>query len=198
MENVMNNEPAVPQYPTTASLVYTKEVRAIILKSHRIALRFRRTTPWGEGRVEIECFREEKREGQEGEVSVSIGFFECRAFIGNGHRDALRTVEPRDGFPGWKEYSSEEGNLYRPETGYWGLRYFNQPVHERAIFKMLPLGSQLTFHVRLDYLTSPVMAVAGLHGDVLELHATKGKNQFVVNLSEQVTRHNPGRFGYNF
>ena len=189
----MNTEAVDCRAPATVPpLTYTKEVRAAILKAHRIALRFRRTTSWGEGVVEIECFREVSRKGQTTTVATSFGRFECRAFIGNGHMDKTREVMPP---LGWTEYSSEEDNLHCPGRGYWGLRYMNQLTHERSIFKLLPLGSDLTFRVRLDYATTPNMAVAGLHGDVLELEVHKGKHSFVLELDREVGKHNTCRFG---
>lgn len=188
----MENTNAEPNQ-TFEPLTYTAEVRKAILGAAGLRLRFQRTTSWGEGKVEIECYR--RTPVIDGTLITHT--FTCRAFVGNGCRDALRHVPPKDGFPGWSEYSREGANVYRPGSGVWHIGYIDQPTHERAVFQLLPLGSRLTFHVRLDYTTSPIMAVQGLHGDLLEVVAEKGQHQHHIQLDQTTSRHNSARFGWN-
>lgn len=191
----MNTETAPAADQTVDYLTYTAEVRKAILNSDHVTLRFKRTTSWGEGAVEITCVRKKSDD------DFVTGSFQCRAFIRNGTKDKTRRVEPKDGFPGWTEYDRDEANLFRPQKGTWGLDHMSQPTHWRAVFKTLPLGAKLTFHVCLDYATNGFMAEAGLHGDVLQLeaiHKAGSKNMDVlkIDLDHDVVQHCSVRFGW--
>jgi hypothetical protein len=178
------------------AMILTKEMKKIILRSTRIALRFRKIESWGEAYMEMECFKE-MRDASGKTHDLAIGFFCSRGhYIGNGTADELRTVASDPPFGAYKVYSAEEHNLFRPESGYWSISHFNQPTHERAIFKLLPAGAKLRFTVKLDGLTSPIMALAGLHGDYLELYAVKGQQQYCLQLDTALCKHNSARFGY--
>lgn len=197
--NTMNASEKLESYKSAAAeMVFSPEMKKAILSSHRITMRFRKIESWGEAYMEMECFKE-VRDASGKTHDLSIGFFSSRGhFIGNGTGDALRTVPPSEGWSSYKVYSVEEDNWYRPERGFWGISHINQGTHERAVFKLLPVGSKLVFHVRLDYQTNPLMALAGLHGDVLELRARKGKQEYSVQLDTNINKHNSARFGFNY
>ena len=141
--------------------------------------------------VEIRFVRE-RRDGVEESLTVKFA-----GFIDNGRRDALRTVEPDGDSFGWKEYSSEADNLYKPESGSWYLPlYPGQATHAQSCLLAIPSGAKVTFRTRLDYHSSPTMAEVGLHGDVLVVEIDKGKRRSSFNLDSPTTRHNSARFGY--
>ena len=173
---------------TPAMRAFAKKATCAVLYFHRVsdAPSWLRDAAF----VEIKLSRA-RRDNVEESMTVKFA-----GFIGTGQRDALRTVESTTDSYGWKEYSKEEHNLYRPQSGTWLLHLFpGQLAHAHSCLMAIPSGAKLTFHTKLDYHTSPVMAEHGLHGDVLTVEAHKDKKQVSFDLDTIVTRHNSARFG---
>ena len=114
--------------------------------------------------------------------------------IGAGYRNDLRTVTSEYT---WQEYSRESQNLYRPTSGSLLLHlYPNQATHAHSCLMAIPSKAKLRFRMRLDYTSSPVLAEAQLHGDVLILDVYNGRQRQSFDLDRQVSRHNSARFGF--
>lgn len=190
-----------PHYPRWQAMrdeaVWTPAMRAFAKKATSAVLYFHKVSDapsWVHDAafVEIKLIRE-RRDSVEESMTVKFA-----GFIGTGRRDALRTVEPNADSYGWKEYSKEEHNLYRPTSGTWLLHlYPSQSTHAYSCFLAIPSGAKLVFYVKMDYHSSPAMAEHGLHGDVLVVEVSKGKHRSNFDLDTIATRHNSARFGYS-
>lgn len=125
--------------------------------------------------------------------------FECTfpGFIRGGTRDATRTVPATEYSFAYEQYSDESNNVYCPTTGVWVLHFYpgqRTPTHTAVL--SIPTGSTLTFYVRLDWHTSPILVDAQLHGDALSVDF-RGKREGSFELDHTVTRHNSVRFGHS-
>lgn len=178
-----------------SQVTWTPELRAFAKKSDLCVLFFNAVSDapsWHRDAAFVTLkFVQEKR----GDRPEKTMYVKAAGYIGTGYCDDVRTVSSE--YPR-QEYSREPQNLYRPTSGSWLLYlYPNQATHVYSCLMTIPSKANLVFRVRLDYASSPVLAEARLHGDMLTLDVTKGLACQGFDLDTQISRHNGARFGFH-
>lgn len=116
-----------------------------------------------------------------------------KAMIKPGKRD--RTYSPPDD-PRSVYYSSDSFNTFTPDRGCWSITSLQYCPLVTTAFACVPIGAELEFRVLLDSMSNGYCARAGLHGDVLVMHARKGKIDRSFILDTSIGAHNSARFGF--
>jgi len=141
--------------------------------------------------------------GKRGAVESDHRFPGFVGWIGTGFKDETIT-HPRHGeFPPHTEYLQEPHNYYKPTRGVVSFITASYDEHLQAVFRAIPVNSELTFRYRLDYGTNQYHTLAKLHGDIFYMtaqpptpkHARKQPHAMTFKLEETVGPHNTSRFG---